>query len=305
MHRVNQTFQNISITIALVSLSFTAVAAPIGGGGGIRATVAGAAARQQTAATTAPSTETGPIAAPATTQPAAVPDTGFYEFVAGVGFAQVKVGKSQLGISATESDLVSQQNNSYHSYMGHVGIGYHYYLGEPDRFSTKFIWFPSIEPIVNLYYHDLKPKGNVYLFNNPGLGTSTFDMPIHTTSLMIDLLLNIFTVNHFSYFILGGVGEGWSKISYHDAPDSTGALTRPRLDLKSRSQSNAMYEWGTGISYAFNPRIKVAFEYLYTHIGNIRTSGNGTLGGVPVAVDPAGFSLRTQMFALDLYATFC
>ena len=270
--------------------------------GGVRETVAGVAARTQYAATA--SANVGPTQAPKNAAQAQ-PETGFYELVGGLGAAQNKIGKASLGLfGPLITDLLAQTHNDYGHLMGHVGLGYHYYLGPSDRYSDQTAWFPSIEPILNLYWYDIKAVGTRYLLSNPDYGYVSFEMPIHTTNLMIDVLLNIFTYKHFNWFILGGVGEAWTRLSYNDHPNS-GFYVNP-VKLNERSQSNNAYEWATGISYTFNPRLRLSFEYLYTHIGNIRTSGNGTLAGVPWPFfDPPGFSLRTQSLLLDVYVSFC
>lgn len=273
--------------------------------GTVHAAAASAAAKTQYAAS---ASNIPPSKAPKTGgKPPPEPETGYYEFVGGFGLAQVIIGKSFIGVTPTETDLLYQFNyRAFRSGVFHAGIGYLSFLNASERYFCKKTWFPSIEPILNLYYFNLTAKGHVFLFNNPGLSTSTFNMPIKTTSLMIDVLLNVVSYRHFTLFVLGGVGESWSQINYTDSPNATGLIRRPPLHLNTRSQSNMLYEWGAGISYAVNPDVKLAVEYLYTHIGNFRTSGTGRLGGIPSpGVAPAGFSLRTQALFLDAYVSLC
>lgn len=280
--------------------------------------VSGAAARAQAVAGTsnvppgnAPKTAkaktTATVAAAATPAATKEPENGYWEMVGGLGLSQIKVGNSLIGVTAFETDLIRQNNENLHWLLAHVGVGFVYYLASTDAYFCKITWFPSIEPILNLSYYDLHAEGPVYRFNNRNLDASlSFDMPIRTTTLMLDILLNVISVYHFSLFVLGGAGAAWSHINYTDSPYTNNPFARPGLDLETRMQSNYVYEWGAGLSYMFTPHFKMALEYLYTHVGNFKTSGRGTLDGLrdPV-VYPATFSLRTQAVILDAYATFC
>lgn len=282
--------------LLLCLIPFNAVIAAIGSGHVAAAAVAATqvAARSQYVAA---ASNRPPSKAPATTKE---PETGYYEFVGGIGLAELDIGKSFLGVSSTETDWVAQNNNNLQSACGNIGIGYVVYLSNSQRYFDTFSWFPSIEPVLNLYFADLTAKGNVYLFNDFTLPTSTFSMPIRTTNLMIDVLLNVIAYRHFALYILGGIGEAWTRVGYHDAPNASGTPTRAALVLNSRTQSHKVYEWGTGVSYAVNCNLKVVLSYLYTHVGNFKTSEVGTLGGVEtVLVSPAVFSLRTQAVLLQ------
>jgi opacity protein-like surface antigen len=227
--------------------------------------------------------------------------TGYFEVVGGFGIAQTTVGKSLLGISTSERDWVSQTNKQWQSPFANLGVGYIYALSDVKRgYADKFVWLPSVEAMLNLYYSNINAKGNVYRFNNGSLNTQTFTLPIKSTSLMLDAILTLASVKQFSLFVLGGMGETWSQIKYHDVPNGN-PNARASLRLNSRSQSNGTYQWGTGLTFAFNPRIALSVEYLYTHIGNIKTSSRGTLGGVTdTQLKAATFGLRSQAVFADL-----
>lgn len=256
------------------------------------------AARAQVGAATP---KQGPTEAPQ--QAAAGQKTiNYLDVLVGLGLTEVITGKSRLGISPTETDWVAQRHNNWKIRDGRVGVGYIYSLSGEDRFEEKFQWFPWIYPVLTLNYYNLYAKGNVLLFNNPAFRTVSFDMPIRTTSLMLDVALSLLSYQHFSFFVLGGVGEAYSDITYSDGANPNTAILRPPLTLNSKSQHNAVYEWGGGASLALCPRVVVSLEYLYTHFGNFRTSVYGNLGGVPTQlVSPANFSLRTQTVMFDLH----
>lgn len=266
------------------------------------AAVAAAATRVESKAPYVAAASNQPPGKAPTGAKAQQPKTGYIDLVGGLGMAQIFTGKSFIGISNAEQDWVSQTNfNHFQSVIGNIGLGYVHFLSNSERYFETFSWFPSVETILNLYFADLTAKGHVFLFNNPNFPTSTFEMPIRTTNLMIDVIVNIISYQHFTWYVLGGIGEAWTRVSYSDAPDSIGAPSRPALDLRDRTQSHSTYEWGTGISYAVNCNLRVVFAYLYTHIGNFKTSENGTLDGVnTVLVSPAAFSLRTQALMLQL-----
>lgn len=269
-------------------------------GSSVAGAVAGATRVEAKSQYVAAASNQPPGKAPATAA-AAEPETGYYDFIFGLGMTQALVGKSFIGISSTETDWVSQTHHNLQSLFGNVGLGYVAYLSTSERYFCKLAWFPSIEPVLNLYFDDLTAKGKVYLFNNPNLPTSTYNMPIRSTNLMIDVLLNVVSYQHFTLYVLGGIGEAWTRVSYNDAPNINGTVIRPPLSLRNRTETHKVYEWGAGVSYAIDCKVRIVFSYLYTHIGNFDTSTIGTLDGTPIQlVTPGGFSLRTQGFLLQL-----
>lgn len=281
-----------------ITASF-AITPPPGGASSNVAHVVSGMASQQIASANATTT---PTAAPTLTYGAG---SGYFELVGGYGLNQVKVTTSRLGISKTESDWVAQTNNDMQSPFGQFGLGYVYSLNDSQRaYSKKLVWFPCVETLLLFNYFNVDATGNVSRFGNPSSTnpyTATFTLPVKTTSLMLDFSLSLLRFKRFSIFILGGAGEAWSRISYHDTPNNN-PLARPPLHLNSRTQSNMVYEWGTGMNFEINKRFALSVEYLYTHIGNIKTSGLGTLGGaVDKQISAAGFSLRRQTVLMDLH----
>ena len=227
---------------------------------------------------------------------------GYFEVVGGLGIGRTVVGKSRLGVSSTETDWVSQSRQSWQAPYAHLGLGYIYALTDVDRASTgSLIMFPSVEALLNVSYANFEARGNVYLIKNSQINTQTFSMPLKTTSLMLDAILTLAKFKRLSLYVLGGAGEAWTNIKYTDTPSGNPGA-RPSLSTNSRTQSNGVYEWGTGVTYALTPRYILGLQYLYSHIGNIRTSGRGSLGGVTdTQISAANFSLRNQIVMLDLH----
>lgn len=239
-----------------------------------------------------------------TTANANAPSLNYLEVIGGFGAATPTVGKSSLTVTNSETDWISQAaTNNWQSPFLRLGLGYVYSLSGVSRgYSPTMAWFPTIEPMLNFYYSKLNANGNVHRFNSNTPVTSTFDMPIKTASLMFDVALTLGTFKQLSVFVLGGVGTGWSRIGYSDSPKINNPLARPPLRVNTFSEANPTYEWGGGLSYAFNQRLALDLEYLYTHIGNVNTSKTGTLGSVnDTQLHSAGFSLRTQALLLNLH----
>ena len=274
-----------------------------GGGGGshaaVRAAVTSASSREQVAGAAA-----GGEASEAATEPGSEQKNGYLEAFGGYGTASNTVGKSALSVSFFETDGLTQTNERHWNSLGRVGLGYVYYFGNLHaRYVDSFEWFPSIEPMASVYFFNLHSKGNVYLFNNKFLNLGNFDMPVRSASLMVEAALSVFSWRYLSAFLLAGGGGAWSTIRYHDSANSFNFFRSP-LHLNKQERTSAVYEWGAGATFKFKSRFAVSLEYLYTHIGNVRTAKYGRLGGIPVRIfAPAGFSLRTQAVFLNLHVT--
>lgn len=257
---------------------------------------AGASAPVQPEATATPNAAgTAPAAPPA--------PTGYFRAVGSFGTAQMNVGKSNLTVSNTETDWVSQTSTHWQTPAARLGIGYVYPIVEmPTKgYSETLVWLPTVEPRLSVYYFNMEANGNVLRFNNPP-SSSTFTLPVRSTTFMLDAVVTLAAYHKLSLFVLGGVGASWNTVKYSDSPNPGNPSARPPLNLNNSTRSQASYEWGAGVTYSFNQRVALGLEYLYTHMGNISTSASGTLGGVPATgVKPAGFGLRTQSILLDLY----
>lgn len=264
------------------------------------------ASQQIASANAGGSTPVKPEAAATTTDAAtsASPPapTGYFRAVGSFGTAQMNVGKSNLTVSNTETDWVSQTSTHWQTPVARLGIGYVYPIVDlPKGYSETLVWLPSVEPRLSLYYFNMEANGNVLRFNNPP-SSSTFTLPVRSTTFMLDAIVTLATYHKLSLFVLAGVGASWNTVKYSDSPNPGNPSARAALNLNNSTRSQASYEWGAGVTYAFNQRIALGLEYLYTHMGNISTSSSGTLGGVPATgVKPAGFGLRTQSILLDMY----
>jgi len=225
-----------------------------------------------------------------------------FEILGALGGAKLDAGNSTLGVTSAETDTLVQTNeNDWNTPGAQLGVGYVYYFRHAHRYSCHVQWFPSIEPELNLYYLSSNSiDGDVWRFNSSAFNELTYDMPFHSTRLMLDAALTIMSYKHFSAFAIGGIGNAWSRIGYSDK-DKSGTCSNQNLSLNSKTNSHFAWELGAGVNYAFNYRFGMSFEYLYTNFGNLSTSGSGTVGTVTTPViTPAHFSLSSQTALLGL-----
>ena len=198
-------------------------------------------------------------------------------------------------------------SNAWNTLAGQLGFGYVYYFGHAQKYSDCVQWFPSIEPELNVYYLSSNSiKGDVWRFDNSAFNDLTFDIPLRSTRLMLDAALTVASWKQISIYAIGGIGNAWNRIGYSDKDNDNGDVTdtcpEQRLSLNNRSQSKFVWEAGAGATYAFNDRFGLSLEWLYTNLGNVRTSGSGDTATItaPVIV-PAHFNLKSQTLLLGLH----
>ena len=222
-----------------------------------------------------------------------------FDIIGAVGIATLGVSDAQFRVSSIETDRMLQNNTSWNNFSGQLGIGYVHYLPETWR-STEVTWFPSIEPELNVYYvGGSSIEGNVLQYESRALNNLTYSMPINSTRLMIDGVLTLASMDQFSIYGKGGLGNAWSRIGYSDE-FNTSRLNR--FNQNTRTDSSFVWEAGAGVQYAFNPRIGLSLEYLYTTLGNqtIAKQGNGATTSI---VRSGAFHMNTQAALLGLHVT--
>ena len=231
-----------------------------------------------------------------------------FEIIGAPGIARLSAGNSELGVTSSETDrLVQTNSNAWNTLAGQLGFGYVYYFGHAQKYSDCVQWFPSIEPELNVYYLSSNSiKGDVWRFDNSAFNDLTFDIPLRSTRLMLDAALTVASWKQISIYAIGGIGNAWNRIGYSDKDNDNGDVTdtcpEQRLSLNNRSQSKFVWEAGAGATYAFNDRFGLSLEWLYTNLGNVRTSGSGDTATItaPVIV-PAHFNLKSQTLLLGLH----
>jgi len=233
--------------------------------------------------------------------PIQVASPGYFDVIGAVSISKVHAGNGYLGVTSSETDTLKQTNSSnWNSWGGQFGAGYVYFLGNAQRYSDCWQWFPMLEPEVNLYYDDYKNKGDVLLFGDPALNDATYNMPIHSTRLMLDAALTIVSKREYSTYVIAGIGDAWNRVGYSDSANGS-APCITNLNLSNHSSSHFVWEVGAGVAYAFNETAGLSFEYLYTDFGRIQTSSNGNTGTSTPLFSPASFNLHTQALLLGLH----
>ncbi|MDR3477659.1 MAG: outer membrane beta-barrel protein [Gammaproteobacteria bacterium] len=235
---------------------------------------------------------------------APVKSANHFEVIGGLGIAKLNAGNGELGVTSSETDkLVQTNSSSWNTFGAQLGAGYVYYMRGAQQYADHVQYFPSIEPELNLYYLSSNSiKGNVWRFNNSNFNQLTYDIPLHSTRLMLDAALTLASYKRFSVYAIGGIGNAWNRTSYSDVDGANTPCPDQRLSLGSHNNSNFAWEAGAGLTFAFNNRINLSAEYLYTNLGRIKTSGSGNSGLITAPViSPAHFNLKTQTALLALH----
>lgn len=227
-----------------------------------------------------------------------------FEVIGALGIAKLNAGNSELGVTSSETDKLVQTNaNNWNTFAAQLGVGYVYYFRRGKLYTDNAQWFPSIEPQLNLYQLSSNSvKGDVWRFNSSAFNQLKFDIPVHSTRLMLDAALTIVSKKQLSLFAIGGIGRAWNRVSYSDTDNGNVPCANQRLNLNSRSNSNFAWELGAGLNFAFNDRVGLSVEYLYTHLGPVKFSSNGSTGTItrPVIVTNK-FNLNSQTALLGLH----
>lgn len=236
-----------------------------------------------------------------------ISDPRHFEVLGALGVATLGVGNSYLGVTSSETDrLVQTSGNYWNNFTAQLGVGYVYYRSDALQYSENVQWFPSIEPEVNAYYiNENNITGDVLRFNSFNFNDLTFSMPIQSTRLMFDTALTIASKKQLSVYVKGGIGNAWNRIGYSDTDKDTGAsdpCPEQRLSLNKATRSNFVWEAGAGLQWAFNNRVGLSLEYLYTDLGSASISPHGGTGTIttPVIV-PGHFNLNSQAALLGLH----
>lgn len=227
-----------------------------------------------------------------------------FELIGALGVAAVTVGNSELGISSSETDRLVQTNgNNWNYFTGQLGVGYVHYFRDIPLYPERVEWFTAMEPQVNAYYIGANSiAGDVWRFDSPNFNQLTYSMPFNSTRLMFDSSLTIATLKHLSLYAIGGIGNAWNKLGYSDADKGTTPCVDQRLQLNSITDSSFVWEAGAGLQYAFSDRIGLSLEYLYTDLGSMKLSNQGSAGSIttPLIV-PGSFHLNSQAALLGLH----
>lgn len=227
-----------------------------------------------------------------------------FEIIGGPGIAKLKAGDSTIGVTSSEVDkLVQTNSSSWNTLALQLGLGYVGYFGQSQQYSDSVQWFPSYEPELNLYYLGTNSiEGDVWRFGNPAYNQLTYDIPVHSTRLMFDMALTVFSWKAVSLYGIAGLGNAWTRISYSDVSNSDADCINQQVSLDSKTRSQFAWEAGAGLGYAFNQNYGLTLEYLYADLGNVKTAATGSTGTITTPVTSAAqFGLKSQSVLLNLH----
>lgn len=227
-----------------------------------------------------------------------------FEGIGALGIGKLNAANSYLGVTQSETDsLVQTNSSSWDTFGAQLGAGYIFNRCGTLQCSDHVQWFTAIEPQVNLYYLASNSiKGNVVRFNNANFNQMTYDMPVHSTRLMLDAAVTVAAWRQVSIYAKGGIGSAWTSISYHDSDNGGNTCANQAVSLSSRTSGNFAWEAGPGLLVDLNKRFGLSFEYLFANLGTVKTSAHGSTGTITTPiVTPASFKLKTQTALLGLH----
>ncbi len=301
------------LMVCLLAWHAGAVMARAGVEAGARAFVSQIATQATAVATEPTQAPTPPTAKGASTSKAASSDsasttetiTGYLEIFGGFGEGYPQIGTSRLIVVPSESDRLDAGKANPWRPFAQAGLGYIYYLQGPHaRDAAQWEWLPTVEPMLTVVHLDALARGKVYLFGitAPGFDTNTFTLHSKATNLMLEGVLTLASWRHIALNLRAGGGVAWLSNVYQDQPRPGATFFRFGLHLAKRSTVNGVYQWGGGVRYALNTRLAVSADYLYTHVGNFKTSRHGVIRQRAIIIPgPASFSLRTNALFISLH----
>ena len=229
---------------------------------------------------------------------------GHFEVLGSIGAAQLNAGNSNFAVTSSETDrLVQTNSNQWDTLAGQGGVGYVYNIHFRGQHTGQVKWFPSIEPEFNIYHLASDSiKGDVWRFGSSAFNDLTFDIPIHSTRLMLDAALTVAAWRQFSIYAIGGIGNVWNRLDYSDVENGNAPPCPLHLELDSKTSSHFAWEAGAGLIYAVNHRVGVSVEYLYADLGTARTATSGSFATATAqGIAPARFKLKSNQVLAGLH----
>lgn len=211
-----------------------------------------------------------------------------------MGVGRFKTDKGSLVISQFETDLLRGSERSTESTPG-GGITYRVKMHEflPDVWLTNIIQEVSIN--ADAYYMDVNRSGSVLLFGSPTFNNYTYNMDIESSRAMLDLELTTGALWHgISIFINGGAGRAKNELDYKERP--VPGITGNAIGTKSNSNYCTVYDAGGGIKYVVDENVEIALRYLYSHLGDAKSSTQGDV----TLLRPLKVKLRDQSLFFTL-----
>ncbi|KTD67278.1 hypothetical protein Lste_3484 [Legionella steelei] len=204
----------------------------------------------------------------------------------------------QTTISPTdiETDNLSR---GHANTTGELGFGVYY---KRPLLVNDAVWFNTLAVGLAVRYSgflDNITDGNVDQFEQTNLDNYQYQVYFENTRLLAQLSLDVLTYKQVSLYLIGGIGEGWSRLRYHDFPneeDLGGGLSLPK-----KNTSHFVANVGTGINYHYTEHLSFSLGYLYTDYGHITASNEGILNGEAVTLSAPTFSIESHALLMGIH----
>ena len=214
------------------------------------------------------------------------------EWSAGIGPTWSRGDHSTTEITTQETDKnILRHINRSTTYQ--VGVGYHFFQ---ESLQTRS-FLNDLFVQVNLVRNNATATGQVWAFGRSDFNAFSFQAPLRSTRLMIDVEPSLFTVQHCSPYPIVGAGVSWNRATFSEnafsADDVSGAVALP-----AHTRANFAYELGFGIRDTLTKNINISLEYLNTYLGKMTPSATST--STQTILSAPSFAVRNQNILLTL-----
>ena len=214
------------------------------------------------------------------------------EWSVGVGPTWSQSDNSATEITTQETDTnVLQHMNRSTTYQ--VGVGYHLFQ---ESLQTR-TFFNDLFVQLNLSRNNATATGQVLEFGRSDFNAFSFQAPVRSTKLMLEVEPSLFTVQHFSPYPIVGAGVSWNRTAFSESAVSADDVSGEVI-LPAHTQASFAYEVGFGVRDALTKNINISLEYLSTHLGNMTPSATST--STQAILTSPTFSVRNQNILLTL-----
>lgn len=216
-----------------------------------------------------------------------------FEISAAGGINWYRVPDTYLVISSVETD--SNKVEQYPSgAIWKIGAGYYFF----EDILQDFPFLNHLLLEVNVYHTSATIEGDTWQFKMPKFNNYSFDAPVTSTRLMLDVKPTLFIWKNISPYAIFGVGATWNQISYHETAIAADINPATALKLSDNTTSRIAWDLGIGMSVALTDNLNVTAEYIYAFLGEGSPAHHPT-NGISLKEPPA-FSLETQSLLLGL-----
>ncbi|MFT4060163.1 MAG: hypothetical protein QM652_11520 [Legionella sp.] len=206
------------------------------------------------------------------------------------------VSRSTLASTDIETDFLSK---GHADTTGELGLSVYY---KRSLLLNGSAWFNTLGIGLALRYSGFSDKiatGNVYQFEQANLDNYHYKLYFENTRLLAQLSLDVLTYKQVSLYLMGGIGEGWSRLGYHDVPNVMGL--GGGLFLAKENTSRVVGDVGVGFNYHHTTHLAYSLSYLYTAYGHIAASNHGYLNGEPAQVIGPSLSIDSHALLVGIH----